>query len=555
MTRLAFRLALLAAALLFAACGDNPVDGGTDPGKNPDASSIAAYLRTLSYDPDDLLNVQPAGPTDEQETPGTSESDPPVQDGLTLVQCGRTAYSLAKNFDQVSILRPTTGVVWPGALVKGNASLLDGVPEPLPLPRAPLTVRVNLPGMGASGTRTVDTPTNSSVQAAVDGALEWWNANAYQDGYVNASQSSFQLSQSFSSEQVAMKVGLNAAWATGDAAVQFSYRTSEQKTVVLAVYKQAFYDVTLDTPATPESVFGPDVQLADIERMISNEVPPAYVSSVTYGRLIMARMETSSKLTRAELEAAARNAFTAVEVSADVEASYQKLNNDLSIQVVTLGGNAAIATQAINTSSPAALINGIQAVIKGENAVYSRSNPGVPIAYQVRYLKDNRLAKLGYTTEYTTTECTSTKNRSRVTITLTKFHIVKDCDGVEGRGDFHLYAAIYDNSTGANTLRVDKGFNGQYTDGENVAINQNWTVEMPHETGKQFSVYFRSFERDTDILGNNFLDSRMGDARTTSEHKWQAGGWTNVAGPSTTRTLTHGSGDCRAQLVYNLAVE
>ncbi len=555
MTRFRFFPLLLTALLLLATgCGDNPVDGG-EPGPTPDGATIGAYVKSLSYDARALLNVQSAGATDEQESPGATESDPPVQDGLNLIQCARTDFSLAKNFDQVSILRPTTGVVFPGALVKGNGSLLDGVPEPLPLDRAPVTVRVNLPGMGTSGTRTIDNPSNSSVQAAIDDALEWWNANAYEEGYVNAAQSSFQLSQSFSSEQVALKVGLNASWATGDASAQFKFNSSEEKMTLLAVFKQAFYDVTLDTPQKPEDVFGPNATLDEVKRQITNDVPPAYVSSVTYGRLIMARMETSAKMTRAEFEAAARNAFTAVEVSGSVEASYEKLNQNLSISVVTLGGNAAIATQAINTSSPKALVEGMQAVIKGDNAVYSRSNPGIPIAYQVRYLKDNSLAKLGYTTEYTTTECSVMKNKSRVTLTLNKFHVVKDCDGVEGSGDFHLYAAIYDNSTGANTLRTDKGFNGQYDDGDDVTINKNWTVDMPHTAGKQFSVYFRSYETDKDILGNVYNDSRMGDARTTSEHAWQAGGWTNLSGATTTRTLTHGSGDCRAQLEYSVSVQ
>ncbi|MGI9175682.1 MAG: thiol-activated cytolysin family protein, partial [Rhodothermales bacterium] len=339
-----------------------------------------------------------------------------------------------------------------------------------------------------------------------------------------------------------------------DAAVQFSYRTSEEKSVVLAVFQQAFYDVTVDTPASPESVFADGVTMEDVQRAITNEVPPAYVSSVTYGRLIMARMETSSRLTRAELEASARHAFTAVEVSGDVEASYQKLNTNLSISVVTLGGNAAIATQAINTSSPQALIEGMQTVIKGENAVYTRSNPGVPIAYQVRYLKDNSLAKMGYTTEYTTTECTTMKTASRVTITMDQFHVIKDCDGIEGSGDFHLYGAIFDNATGQNVNREDFGFNGQADDGNNIAINKNVTVDVPNQAGKKFWVYFRSYEVDQDILGNTWNDTRMDDVRKNSEHAWQAGGWSNLSS-SGRYSITNGSGDCRARLDYRVSIQ
>ncbi|MCP4270957.1 MAG: hypothetical protein GY781_03190, partial [Gammaproteobacteria bacterium] len=47
----------------------------------------------------------------------------------------------------------------------------------------------------------------------------------------------------------------------------------------------------------------------------------------------------------------------------------------------------------------------LQAIITGDNAIYSKDNPGVPIAYSVRFLNDNSLAKMGYATEYATELC------------------------------------------------------------------------------------------------------------------------------------------------------
>ena len=67
-------------------------------------------------------------------------------------------------------------------------------------------------------------------------------------------------------------------------------------------------------------------------------------------------------------------------------------------------------------------------IITGENAVYSRSNPGVPIGYVVKFLKDDQVAKLGYATEYTATECSAIKTADDVTVPLTEFEAVKDCD-------------------------------------------------------------------------------------------------------------------------------
>ncbi|MEM9667135.1 MAG: thiol-activated cytolysin family protein [Bacteroidota bacterium] len=544
-------LLLTVFVLLLTGCGDTPT--GIDPDEQAD--DISAYLRTLSYDADALLNVQPAGPTDEAEQAGPSTALPPQRDGLNEIQCTRTESSLLKNFDEVAILRPTTGVVWPGALVQGNGSLLDGAPEPLAFSRAPITVRVNLPGMGRNGTRTIDVPTNSSVGASIDDALEWWNANAYQDGYTNPAQSSFQLTQSFSSEQAALQVGLNAVWATGDASSQFSYRSTDQKSVVLAVFKQAFYDVTLDTPSAPESVFGEDVTVEDVQRVIDNDTPPAYVASVTYGRLIMARMETTARLERAELEAAARNMFTATEVSAEVEADYQKVNRNMTVQVVTLGGNAAVATEALDTSSPQALIQGVQRVIQGENAVYSRQNPGVPIAYQVRYLRDHRLAKMGYTTEFATTECTTRKVSSRVTVTFHDFKVIDDCDGFGGGGgEFHLYSTAFIGSDPGRSQQLTYRRNNSFEDDTTIPIDASASFDIDNRSGARFGVYFRSYETDTDVFGNSTRDDRMGDARSTFNYVYNETGWNGYNPRSKRRTMTHGSGNCRASFSYSVSI-
>ena len=63
--------------------------------------------------------------------------------------------------------------------------MLDGVPTPLEIGRATTNLKIDLPGMGENGSLVVENPNNSSVQEKIDGALEWWNNNAYQDGYVN----------------------------------------------------------------------------------------------------------------------------------------------------------------------------------------------------------------------------------------------------------------------------------------------------------------------------------------------------------------------------------
>ncbi|MPR33713.1 thiol-activated cytolysin family protein [Salmonirosea aquatica] len=375
-------------------------DVGLEIKPNPEATEINTLISGMTYDASAMLNVNDLGGTPSKRTltrKNSSTSGP----NLGIIQsCVTEDYNLKTNFDEVAIIRPTNGIVWPGALVLGNQSMLDGLPDPLTLPRNPVKLRLDLPGIGEKGNIVIKEPANSSVQTGIDEALEWWNANAYQDGYVNASNSSYQASTSYSSKQMSLDVGLNIEWATGSVASQLDYASSATKRVASMVYKQVFYTVTMDTPENPASVFGPDVSLTTVQSAIGSDAPPAYVNSVSYGRIIMFRMETTDTRTSVDLDAVLKYA-AGVSGTATVNSTYDAILKNSSITVVTIGGNAEVASQAVSATGPGSL----KKIITGKNALYSRDNPGVPIAYTVRYLKDNSFAKLGYTTDYKTVSC------------------------------------------------------------------------------------------------------------------------------------------------------
>lgn len=364
------------------------------------SDDINSYVEALIYNPNDLLNVRETeGLPSKRTVKDTAQGDETTEGGVTTT-CTKTSYNLEQNFDEVAILRPTNGIVWPGALVIGNQSLMDGLPEPLPLPRGEVQLRVDLPGIGENGNIIVTDPNNGNVQAKIDEALDWWNNNQYQEGYVNASNSSVKKATSYSSKQLSLDVGLNVEWASGNVASEFSYNSSSEKFVAMMVYKQAFYSVTMETPSTPASVFGPNTTVETVQKMIDGGTPPAYVSSVVYGRIIMFRLETTLNSTSVELEAALSYA-SGVKVDATIEAKVKEILAKSTMTVVTIGGNAEIASEAVSAKD----FGDLETIIKGKNAVYSKSNPGVAIAYTVRFLKDNSLAKMGYTTDYTATTC------------------------------------------------------------------------------------------------------------------------------------------------------
>ncbi|MEM1328724.1 MAG: thiol-activated cytolysin family protein [Bacteroidota bacterium] len=381
---------------------------GELPEKEPIDPAIAMavndYLRGLSTDWSTLLNVQGDGSLVPQETrTGSRTYNRPS--GNNRYRCTEVSSNLTRNFDEVAILRPTNGIVYPGALVKINEALLKGVPEPITLNRAPSDLRLDLPGIGEQGNIIVESPTNGNTQTKIDEALDWWNNNRYEEGYVNAANSSYEATTSYSSEQSALNLGMSASWASGSLSGQFSEQTSSEKSVAMAVFKQAFYTVNMETPSNPADVFGKGVTLADVQAQAGNGVSPGYVQSVTYGRLIMFRMEASAQYSATDVEAALKYGSGKLNASGSVATKYQNILQSSSITLVTIGGNAEAAAEGVSARD----FGDLEEIIKGKNALYSRENPGVPIAYTVKSLGDNSLVKMGFTTDYTTEKCSLQK--------------------------------------------------------------------------------------------------------------------------------------------------
>ena len=377
------------------------MDDGVEEELATKAMDINEYVRSLSYDPDELLQVQETGPESTVRTLMQSVEESNKREGGFNISCVKDEFNLKSNFEEVAVLRPTNGVIFPGAIVIGDAEMLDGAPTPLQVNRAPVSLRIDLPGIGENGNLIVEDPNNGAVQAKIDEALEWWNENAYQEGYVNPAYISYNTSTSYSSQQLSIDVGLNVAWATGDVASQFNFQSSTEKSVAMMAFKQGFYSVTMEVPEQPSDIFDENVTLADIERKITPGAPPAYVHSVVYGRIIMFRMESTSNVSSTDMKLALEFATGVATVSGDTEVRVRNILANASTTVVTIGGNAEVASEAVSATN----FGDLQKIIQGPNAVYNRSNPGVPISYTIRYLKDNRLAKMGYTTDYSVTNC------------------------------------------------------------------------------------------------------------------------------------------------------
>ncbi len=394
----AARLFALIAVSSGLACATESSSPGVDLAPAPPRSEAIAnpevdsYLAGLRYNPRLLLaeqagDVVPPRPLPEEVT----------DDDRAITVCRKVEHRLSGNIDDVVILDPLQGVVWPGALVKVDEDLVRGTPTPIRCRRAPVWLSIDLPGIGGRGVFEVQDPGQGTVQAAVDSALDYWNDNQYREGYVSKSRSKYTATFVYSAQQLAASLGISYKSLQGSVATQFQTTSSRESTVGMVLFKQVFYTVSFDPPSHPGAVFHPTVTLDEVRNAASADEPPAYVSSVDYGRILMLRLETSTETLRAEMEAAMRYLSVGVRTSGSLEKTLSKSKMTL----ITIGGNAEVNARAVDATR----IEDLNEIIKGRNALYSKRNPGQPIAYTIRFLKDARLAKIGYSTDYTELSC------------------------------------------------------------------------------------------------------------------------------------------------------
>jgi len=355
---------------------------------------LDAAIRGLAYDPRLLLSSPAAGSI--ESLPARDRSST----GKGVVLCTNKRVSLARDLTDMAILRPTAGVVYPGALLRANRRLVDGTPEPVMLPRAPVVMSLEMSGSGREGTRSV-APSYSETRIAMQEMVNQWEQGPKAEGHTNMARSFQTVSKAYSSEQLALDLGFSAKWSSGEAQAKLKVDGARESNVVVAYFRQIYYTVVVDPPASPGAFFAEGVTPEDLARAgLDADNPPAYVAAVDYGRLILIKMETSSSHLRADAEAALRQATGDKSVSADLKAKYEKIARESTFTAIVIGGAAEGSTRIQSIDD----LSQLPAMIR-EGEVYGRGTPAAPVSYVVRFLKDNVHATLGFTTEYNHQEC------------------------------------------------------------------------------------------------------------------------------------------------------
>lgn len=349
------------------------------------------YLFGLNYDKTNILTRR--GEAIENYTNTSTK-----QQGSEFVVVEKVKKNLSSGHADVAI--NGNGDIFLGALFKANQDLLENKPQQISLDRSKGRISVDLPGMVGGDSYVDANPTASGMQEGVNTLLNRWHEK-YAAKNPAPARMQYESTSAYSMNQLKAKFGSDFEKVGVNLKIDFEAVNKGEKQVEVVDFKQIYYTANFDAPKNPSDVFAPGVTVDQLKtRGIDEKTPPVYVSSVSYGRQMYVKFETTSKST--ELKAAINAVIKGVPIKPESEWARVLKNTTVTVSIV--GGNADGAARVVTGT-----VEDLKKLIQ-EGATFSTQNPAVPISYKTAFLKDNQVATIQSNTDYIETKVTSYKN-------------------------------------------------------------------------------------------------------------------------------------------------
>ena len=349
------------------------------------------YLFGLNYDKLNILTRK--GEALENYTNTSTK-----QQGNEFVVVEKVKKNLSNGSADVAI--NGNGDIFLGALFKANQDLLENKPQQISLERSKGRISVDLPGMVGGDSYVDANPTVSGMQEGVNTLLNRWHEK-YAAKNPAPARMQYESTSAYSMNQLKAKFGSDFEKIGVNLKIDFEAVNKGEKQIEVVDFKQIYYTANFDAPKNPSDVFAQGVTVDQLKaRGIDEKTPPVYVSSVSYGRQMYVKFETTSKST--ELKAAIDAVIKGVPIKAESE--WARVLKDTKVTVSIVGGNADRAGRVVTGT-----VEDLKSLIQ-EGATFSTQNPAVPISYKTAFLKDNQVATIQSNTDYIETKVTSYKN-------------------------------------------------------------------------------------------------------------------------------------------------
>lgn len=308
------------------------------------------------------------------------------EDGKT--QYVDTTYHVKDNIDSILYLGLNDDIIWPANLVKGSEAD-KFVYEPIIVARAPVTLSLSLESSlstGPSITQVVDDPKLSTIRQGISNLIK----NGITGETKVPARVEFNYERVYNESQLNLVLGTDIKYGAGKLNTKFNWDSNTKKTKIMAVYKQIYYSIDVDTPMSPADFIAPSMTATELSTAMPMGSMPMYIASVSYGMMALMFIETdeSEDTIKAALEAG----YSGVEVKGDLDV--KEILGESSIKIIVYGGSTA------NLKNLETGYDGFKKVIEASSD-FGPQTPGVPILYKFRNLTDNTLALTTLESDYT----------------------------------------------------------------------------------------------------------------------------------------------------------
>lgn len=551
-------LSALVGSIGLAACGDGTgssssndagaagkADGGEPPTENGGAPTVGGSGspggesnvggEPTGYEPagddvQDFLNglgawAQPPAASASQTDLPNQKRTLDVNGTPTEFNCSFVQHDIIADHDEILNFDVGSQYVLPGLILQGGL-FEHGELAPVPFSadrRAPVKLYVNVAGTQDSY-EIADKPTTSGLSNAV-AQLQQRAEAAAGDNFAAKVSYSKQEVQSFEQLNYALGVDVEYDGPFVDAGFQLAFEntdTQEKHTVVMKL-SQDMYNISFayDEFMRTADMFTDKLTVKDMQGLqedgyVGADNRPVFISSVTYGRMVVFTATSSKGESATKIQQALQLSYDSAiagdtSISQEARAEAKKTVSELDIKVLTIGGNSDTVSTAISTGN--------------WDGLFAQPNilSAVPLRYVVRSMSGNRpIARIGDTTQFTTSECSPipkdhgwvrqdklgtyafkdvTSNQTGATYALTSNAILKWKAGVPN--DFELFTPF----SGLD-ISLDNAGNLWAVDTSNrIFLVRSGTTELlPHKNGAAIAV--ASGAPGSFFLGKTYSDNQ-----------------------------------------------
>jgi Thiol-activated cytolysin len=338
----------------------------------------------------------------------------------------RQNFSLSKTPNEIVTFEPVAGF-WLGSILE-EQGLRGGLGSQREVPilassRANYLVSVNSLAIPNSY-REITSPSMSTVNAAIGSMIQ--SAGNAEVG----TAMSMNVVENYNASQTALSLNLDASYIGARVKAALTSNSSASRQAVTLSFVQRAFTVSMDTqgrnraPAFFNDTFTLDQAkelvtqgrlgvTADV--VLPDYNPPNYIKSITYGRAIL--INVVSNIDRSDLKTFLSGSYSSGAFAVDVSAGLQnqRQNERFEMQVTTFGGpGSALNKLVVPLNSRDDLLRALNSYLRAPAPLTTM----VPISYAAYSLRDDRLATIQRTTEYTVTTYSPQPMGKKVTLNI-----------------------------------------------------------------------------------------------------------------------------------------